>query len=80
MSLSRIALTQLTEWETGEPLLIDLGKCSLVQRLPAEVYELSEGVRELGARTKIIIGNATILVRESVQEIQELQGVSDEPV
>jgi hypothetical protein len=67
-------LIELTEWETGEVVLIDPRAIALCERLSADITDYGDGeVIELGARTKIIVApQQIVLVRETPHEIRAL--------
>lgn len=67
-------LSKLTDFETGEPLFLDLSTVVAIKRLPASVHDyLNTGTpTELGGRTKIQTAYGIHLVRESPVEVADL--------
>jgi len=62
-------MIELTDWETGNPVFVNPANIALIERLPASVEGNGKGPRELGERTKIIVCNHIVLVRQTPQEV-----------
>lgn len=63
-------MIELTDWETGDVILVDPRAILSARRIPASVSDLSGSPKEYGARTRIDTARDTMLVRETVEEIR----------
>lgn len=71
-----MALIELTEWETGELVIVDPADIASARRIPSSVSDHGGEVREYGARTRIDTRRDTFLVTETPAEIHALANAS----